>query len=163
MIDLSLLYKYSGIPYQTLIRNLIGFTFYNICVIFQEDNSVKHEIIVYTDARGKSPLREYLKDLKQQNNDDARIRLTKIQDYIRLLQERGTLLPKTICKHFTDKKHSWLWELRPGGDRVLFFAWTGGAFILLHAFRKHSQKTPDSELHKAEREYKDWIERNGNI
>ena len=82
---------------------------------------MKHEIIVYTDARGKSPLREYLKDLKQQNNDDARIRLTKIQDYIRLLQERGTLLPKTICKHFTDKKHSWLWELRPGGDRVLFF------------------------------------------
>lgn len=51
----------------------------------------------------------------------------------------------------------------PGGDRVLFFAWTGGAFVLLHAFRKQSQKTPDSELHKAEREYIDWIERNGKI
>ena len=59
--------------------------------------------------------------------------------------------------------NSWLWELRPGGDRVLFFAWTGGAFVLLHAFRKQSQKTPDAELHKAEREYKDWIERNGKI
>ena len=41
MIDLSLLYNYSGIPYQTLIRNLIGFTFYNICVIFQEEDWIE--------------------------------------------------------------------------------------------------------------------------
>ena len=124
---------------------------------------MEHEIIVYTDARGRAPLREYMKQLKAQKDDDSRIRLTKIQDYINLLQEKGTMLPKTICKHFPDKKHSWLWELRPGGDRVLFFAWTGGSFVLLHAFRKQSQKTPESEILKAEREYKDWIERNGKI
>jgi phage-related protein len=123
--------------------------------------ALKHEIFIYTDARGRAPLREYMKNLKAQKDDDSRIRLMKIQDYINLLQEKGTMLPKTICKHFTDKKHSWLWELRPGGDRVLFFAWDGGSFVLLHAFRKQSQKTPESELRKAEREYKDWIERNG--
>lgn len=123
--------------------------------------ALKHEIFIYTDARGRAPLREYMKNLKAQKGDDSRIRLMKIQDYINLLQEKGTMLPKTICKHFTDKKHSWLWELRPGGDRVLFFAWDGGSFVLLHAFRKQSQKTPESELRKAEREYKDWIERNG--
>ncbi len=76
---------------------------------------------------------------------------------------KGYYATKANMQAFSDKKHSWLWELRPGGDRVLFFAWTGGAFVLLHAFRKQSQKTPDSELHKAEREYKDWIERNGKI
>ena len=124
---------------------------------------MKHEIIVYTDERGRAPLREYLKELKSQKSNDARIRVTKIQDYIGLLQEKGTNLPKSICKHFSDKKHAWLWELRPGGERVLFFAWTGGAFVLLHAFRKQSQKTPESELRKAEREYKDWIERNGDL
>ena len=123
--------------------------------------ALKHEIFIYTDARGRAPLREYMKNLKAQKDDDSRIRLMKIQDYSNLLQEKGTMLPKTICKHFTDKKHSWLWELRPGGDRVLFFAWDGGSFVLLHAFRKQSQKTPESELRKAEREYKDWIERNG--
>ena len=120
---------------------------------------MKHEILIYTDARGRSPLREYLKELREQKGDDARIRLSKMQDYISLLEEKGTMLPKTICKHFSDKKHAWLWELRPGGDRVLFFAWTGGAFVLLHAFRKQSQKTPESELQKAEREYRDWLER----
>ncbi len=122
---------------------------------------MKYEILIYTDARGRSPLREYLKELREQKGGDARIRLSKMQDYISLLQEKGTMLPKSICKHFSDKKHAWLWELRPGGDRVLFFAWTGGAFVLLHAFRKQSQKTPESELQKAEREYRDWLERNG--
>ena len=124
---------------------------------------MKHEIIIYTDARGRAPLRDYLKELKAQKCDDSRIRISKIQDYITLLQEKGTLLPKPICKHFADKKHSWLWELRPGGDRVLFFAWTGGAFVLLHAFKKQSRKTPESEIRKAEREYKDRTERNGDI
>ena len=124
---------------------------------------MEHEIIIYTDAKGRAPLRDYLKDLISRKGDDSRIRLSKIQDYISLLQEKGTALPKPICKHFTDKKHSWLWELRPGGDRVLFFAWNGGAFVLLHAFRKQSQKTPEAELRRAEREYEDWTERNGKI
>ena len=124
---------------------------------------MEHEIIIYTDAKGRAPLRDYLKDLISRKGDDSRIRLSKIQDYISLLQEKGTALPKPICKHFTDKKHSWLWELRPGGDRVLFFAWNGGAFVLLHAFRKQSQKTPEAELRRAEREYEDWTERNGMI
>ncbi len=119
-----------------------------------------HKIIVYTDKRGRAPLREYLLELKKQSGKDARIRLEKMQDYIGLLEERGLSLPKTICKHFSDKKHQWLWELRPGGDRVLFFAWENGAFVLLHAFEKTTQKTPESELRKAEREYKDWKERN---
>ena len=100
---------------------------------------LKHEIIIYEDARGRAPLREYLKKLKSQKDDDSRIRIGKIQDYISLLQEKGTMLPKPVCKHFSDKKHSWLWELRPGGDHVLFFAWTGGAFVLLHAFKKKTR------------------------
>ena len=103
---------------------------------------LKHEIIIYEDARGRAPLREYLKKLKSQKDDDSRIRIGKIQDYISLLQEKGTMLPKPVCKHFSDKKHSWLWELRPGGDRVLFFAWTGGAFVLLHAFKRKARKRP---------------------
>ena len=73
---------------------------------------LKHEIIIYEDARGRAPLREYLKKLKSQKDDDSRIRIGKIQDYISLLQEKGTMLPKPVCKHFSDKKHSWLWELR---------------------------------------------------
>lgn len=38
---------------------------------------MKHEIIIYTDARDRSPLRDYLKELKSQKGDDARIRLSK--------------------------------------------------------------------------------------
>ncbi|MBQ9307489.1 MAG: type II toxin-antitoxin system RelE/ParE family toxin [Clostridia bacterium] len=37
----------------------------------------------------------------------------------------------------------------------MFFAWSGGRFVLLHALEKKG-KTPESELKQAEREYKDW-------
>ena len=61
---------------------------------------MKHEIIIYTDARGRAPLRDYLMELKAQNSNDARIRLSKIQDYISLLQEKGTALPKPNASIF---------------------------------------------------------------
>ena len=122
---------------------------------------MKYDIEVYEDGRGRSPLRDYLKELKGKNDNDSRLRLTKIQTYVNLLEENGTFLPKTICKHFSSKKYSWLWELHPGGDRVLFFAWSDGRFVLLHAFEKKGQKAPESELKQAERECKDWKERNG--
>ncbi len=64
-----------------------------------------HRIIVYTDARGRSPLREYFQDLKNQSGKDAKIRLEKMHDYIGLLEERGVSLPKSLCRHFSDKKH----------------------------------------------------------
>ena len=58
---------------------------------------MKYEIIIYTDARGRAPLRDYLKEKKSQKDNDSRIRSSKIQDYISLLQEKGTMLPKPIC------------------------------------------------------------------
>ena len=120
---------------------------------------MKHDIIIYTDSNGKAPLREYIENLKQQNGKDTRIQLNNIQDYINLLQERGTQLPQTICKHFSGRKHSWLWELRAGKNRVLF-TMDKDSYLILHAFKKKSQKTPKEELERAEREYSDWTERN---
>ncbi|MBR6027711.1 MAG: type II toxin-antitoxin system RelE/ParE family toxin [Clostridia bacterium] len=120
-----------------------------------------YRILIYEDQRGRAPILEYFRAMEADHSKEARIRLTKAQDYINLLKERGTILPNSICKHFSDKKHSWLWELRPGGDRVLFFAWKDGSFVLLHAFEKKSQKTPQREIDRAEREYNDWRERYG--
>ena len=35
---------------------------------------MKYEIIIYTDAGGRAPLRDYLKELKSQKDNDSRIR-----------------------------------------------------------------------------------------
>lgn len=46
-------------------------------------------------------------------------------------------------------------------DRILFAAWVGDSFVLLYTFLKETQKTPLSEIEKAERELEDFKERFG--
>ena len=54
-----------------------------------------------------------------------------------------------------------IYELRPGGNRVLFFHYSkNGKFILLHGFEKTTQKTPQKEKNRARNERDDYIRRN---
>ena len=51
------------------------------------------------------------------------------------------------AKHIRGK----VWELRPEANRFFYFAYVGRRFIILHAYRKQSRKTPRRELAVAER------------
>ena len=42
-----------------------------------------------------------------------------------------------------------IWELRPGNNRVLYFYFRDNKFVLLHQFRKKTQKTPGAEMPRA--------------
>ncbi|MDR1136500.1 MAG: type II toxin-antitoxin system RelE/ParE family toxin [Clostridiales Family XIII bacterium] len=44
-------------------------------------------------------------------------------------------------------------------ERVLFAAWDGNKFILLHHFTKKTQKTPQREIDQAKRNLADYRER----
>lgn len=117
------------------------------------------DVIIYEDAHGRSELGEFLDALvkKAPKNKDARIQLKQITLCIELLKNQGTRLPQNIAKHLQDE----LWELRPGDNRVLYFYWDHHTFVLLHHFRKRSQKTPTAEIEKAMREIGDYKSRNG--
>lgn len=52
-----------------------------------------------------------------------------------------------------------LWELRPMNDRIFFFSVDGDTFILLHCFKKKTQKTPRKELEQAKQNMKDYKRR----
>ena len=52
-------------------------------------------------------------------------------------------------------------ELRPGNNRVLFFYHKDDTYVLLHQFRKKTQKTPRREIDKAKIERDDWKSRKG--
>ena len=67
----------------------------------------------------------------------------------------GTRAGEPIVKHLDGE----IWELRPSGNRVLFAAIIGGRFVLLHLFRKSTQKTPQAEIEQAKRELADYLER----
>lgn len=52
-----------------------------------------------------------------------------------------------------------IFELRPLMDRILSAAWNGSGFVLLHVFMKRTQKTPQREIERAERNFTDYQER----
>lgn len=111
----------------------------------------------YENADGKSELWDFLEKLriKAATNKDARIQYTQISLYIQLLQDNGTRLNENITKHLEDG----IWELRPGNNRVFYFFYENDTFILLHHFRKKSQKTPKREIEKAKNERANYLSR----
>ena len=111
----------------------------------------------YETRDGQCPVWEFLEDLriKSASNKDARIQHKQASLYIELLQQNGTRLNDNITKHLEDG----IWELRPGNNRVLYFCYENNTFVLLHQFRKKSQKTPKREIVKAKSERIDYLSR----
>ena len=118
-----------------------------------------YKIVFYETSDGVSELWNFLDDLQQRasTNKDARIQHKQIIQYIQLLEDHGTRLGEKITKHLDED----IWELRPGDNRVLFFYHKDDTFVLLHQFRKKTQKTPPREIAKAKHERADWISRKG--
>ncbi|MCK5848875.1 MAG: type II toxin-antitoxin system RelE/ParE family toxin [Caldisericia bacterium] len=107
-----------------------------------------HEIYFYKDRNGKEPVLDYIQDLENHKDKSSHIKLNKINDYLQVLSEHGTQAGEPYVKHLEGV----IWELRPLRDRILFVGWTNGSYILLHQFKKKTQKTPQREIEKAKRE-----------
>lgn len=119
-----------------------------------------YNIIFYEKENGESEIWNFLETLryKSKNNKDARIQYKQITLYIELLQNNGTKLPNTITKHIQEN----IWELRPGDNRIFYFCCDDNNFVLLHSFRKKTQKTPSREIKKAKSERNDYLTRKEN-
>ena len=118
-----------------------------------------NQVVFYEDANGVSELWNFLDDLLQRSSGskDARIQHKQVVYYIELLQRNGTRLPETITKNIIED----IWELRPGDNRVFYFYFRDNTFVLLHHFRKKSQKTPQREIDRAIAERDDFLSRKG--
>ncbi len=116
-------------------------------------------IIFYEDKDGYSELYNELMTLTKKaiNDKNSRIQLKQITLYIELLKKQGTKLSSNITKHLVDD----IWELRPGNNRIMYFYFENNNYILLHMFRKQTNKTPKSEIEKAINECNDYKSRNG--
>lgn len=116
-----------------------------------------YQIIFYEKSNGKSDVWDFLEQLrhKSMKSKDARIQYKQVLLSIELLQQNGNVLPDTIAKHITED----IRELRPGHNRIFYFCCDRNNYILLHHFRKKSQKTPPLEIEKAKAERKDYLSR----
>lgn len=114
-----------------------------------------HEIYFYEDSSGNAPVLEFIRELAGMNGKEARIRLHKVQDYINILKEHG----KSAGMPYMRQVDGDIWEIRPTSDRVFFAGVFGDSFVLLHHFKKKTQKTPKREIEQAKRELDDFKKR----
>jgi phage-related protein len=116
-----------------------------------------YRIEFYENDSGESVIWEFLENLriKATTNKDARIQYKQATLYIQLLQENGTHMPENLTKHLEEG----IWELRPGNNRVFYFYHRNDTFVLLHSFRKKSQKTPRREIDRAKKERDNYLSR----
>lgn len=114
-----------------------------------------YRIHFYREKNGSRPVADYIRELAGKNDKDSRIKLHKIQEYVKALRAYGLQLKEPYIKHLDGE----IWELRPLRDRILFVTWHNGSFVLLHHFMKKTQRTPQREIEKAKRELADLIER----
>lgn len=113
------------------------------------------KVFFYKDKKGKSSVESYIQGLAAKNDKDSRIKLNKIYEHIKYLSEAGPQAKEPYAKHIDGD----IWELRPLRDRILYTAWDGQSFILLHQFMKDTQKTPPREIKQAKRNLADYRER----
>jgi phage-related protein len=99
----------------------------------------------YLSPAGRCPVQDYLDEL---SDEEAAPVFTVLA---RLAQE-GLSAP--VVKRQIDGK---LWELKPGPHRVFYVLVTGPEMVLLHAYRKKSQKAPKAEIETAKRRAKEVL------
>ena len=113
------------------------------------------KVVFYRDARGNEPVKDAISEMVRGNGKNARINAAKFAEYLKILEHLGTRAGMPYVKHISGE----IWELRPLRNRILFFAFTGTEFVLLHHFIKKTQKTPAREIEQAIRNMNDFKER----
>jgi len=96
------------------------------------------KVTYYQTARGDLPVRDYIEGLP----DAERAKVKALIDYLSEAVQLKAPHAKKIVGY------PGLFELRPGPHRI-FYCYHQGMIVLLHAFRKKSDKTPARELETA--------------
>lgn len=98
----------------------------------------KYTVVFYKNARGQEPVREFI-------GVQDRSTRSKFLKLYKLLQIYG---PQLMMPYARNLKGG-LYELRIRGKnevRVFYICLRGNQAVLLHAFRKRTEKTPPKEL-----------------
>jgi phage-related protein len=92
-------------------------------------------IYFFVDARGNSPVREFINSLPLNEQ-------TKIAAYLDELKNQGHNLRRPMADYIDEG----IYELRPGHNRFFYFFFLRENAVILHALRKKTDKIPSNDL-----------------
>jgi phage-related protein len=95
------------------------------------------DVVFFETENGKQPVKEFIKKLSKEDQKEVGADIRVVQDKFPI----GLPLVKKLKPE--------LWEIRSSikdGVNRVFFTFTGGKIILLHAIVKKTQKTPLKEI-----------------
>lgn len=110
-------------------------------------------VIYYTTSRGENVIEKFLDSLPESAQ-------SKILRIFALLEEYG--LP-SITPYVKKIIGTDLWEIRILGKdsfRVVYIVITKAKVLVLHGFKKKTQKTPTKEINLAYSRYTEWVLKN---
>ena len=106
------------------------------------------EVVLYSGKDGRDSVINEIDDFGANNS-------AKVFRVIELLKTYGHTVLETHIKHI-DRK---FWEIKIDKYRVLYFLYENQHYILVRAFMKKTQKTPEKEIEIAEKRYADYVSR----
>lgn len=108
------------------------------------------KIKFYESNSGKKPALKFLKSL--QTKDKA-----KILACLESIEELGLKTPRVTFRQIRGQ----LWEIKissqSGGFRIFYITISSDNLVLLHAYKKQSQKAPKKEIETAEKRMKEVL------
>jgi phage-related protein len=118
-------------------------TYISYMIYLNWSQSDKYKIKFFTDwETGYNPVREYLRGLPDKER-------TKILKYAEFLRQHQGVLGEPYTRHIRDKIRELRVDFGKNRHRVLFFTFVEKNIILLHAFLKKTEKTPEKEINRA--------------
>ncbi len=108
--------------------------------------------VYYTTTGGRKPVEEFI--LKQ----DAKAR-GKIARNLIYLEEHGYLLMRPYAAKITDRLYELRVECGPNNYRILYFFYTGNYIVLVHVFKKKTDKLKRTDIETAEQRMKNFEDR----
>jgi len=113
------------------------------------------KVIYYISPSGDNPVSDFLDTLEQNSQ-------SKILRVLHNIQEYGL---DSVIPHIKKLTGTPFWEIRIFGQnsiRVIYVVPAKLQVVVLHGFKKKTQKTPLKELEIASRRYNEYILRNKN-
>jgi len=111
------------------------------------ESTIEYKVKFYKDIKtGRSPALEYIEGLTDKEG-------AKVLRHIEFLRVNKGYLNEPYSRHIKGKIRELRVDFSKNRHRIFYFIFVKKAIILLHAFLKKTNKTPLSEIKRAEENY----------